>query len=113
VNATSVSESFSAQNASFVCLVNTGKITRFSHSPTFSPGFEIHQVFTTFWISPGVHQVLDIHQVLEIHQNFLQGFTRFWKFIRFSPSFHQVFRFFDQALAINQEVSELHQFSLQ
>jgi len=63
-------------------------ITR--NSPSFgnSPGIGNSPGF-----SSRVHPVLEIHQV----------------FTKFSPGF----QIFHQALAINQEVSELHQFSLQ
>jgi len=123
-NATSVLlGSFSAQNASFVCLVKTWCIhqaftkfspgfginrvfTRFCKFTRFSPRFEnnhhVHQVFgnsprllPVFENSQGFGNATGFHQVLEIHQ----------VFTKCSP----VFQIFHQAWAINQEVSESHQ----
>jgi hypothetical protein len=98
----------------------TGKFTRFwitkfnPKSPKFHrKTHHFHKSFGEFWMckarlcffceslvnSPGVHQVL------EIHQGLLQALTSLWKFTRFSPGF----QIFHQALAMNQELSELHQ----
>ena len=98
-NATGVlPESFNAQKT-FLSFVwwKPGEFTKFSPGfdvhqvftrlrkfTRFSPGFGNNQVFTKFWeIHPAFYQVLDMYQI----------FTKFWKFTRFSPSFHQVLQF--------------------
>ena len=57
---------------------------------------KIHKVFIKF--SPGFHEAFSksFHQAAlgfqtDFDRFFDQVFTRFWKFTRFSPSFHQVF----------------------
>ena len=89
----------------------------------FSPGFQsspnstkfhrkTHQFHrkngrTSFWVNFGgvkcetllcfflrFSPSLEIYEALEIHHGLLQACSRFWKFTRCSPSFHQFFIFF-------------------
>ena len=95
-NATSVlPEPFSAQNASFVCLVKTWWI--YQVFTKFSPGFGIHQDFTRFCKFTRIPSVFTktwskFNQLTKFSPSCLQespGFHQVTKFWNSSPGFHQ------------------------